>query len=169
VFCFFFKKRGRILKRGYPKLITAAGGVRHSTVDPSIIHFSLSLDTRNQGGYSGSLNCVKFLFMLPYKDTPSATKTSHRSVARERRKILDSQLQLLASDWLVLRARSDVQRRRHCREAAFQAGSICAQPGSNLHSQLNKSLSMHADSAANIHWEPLFLKFSKIWSNQCVF
>jgi hypothetical protein len=35
--CFgVFKKRGRIYRRGYLKLAMAAGGVRHSTVDPSI-------------------------------------------------------------------------------------------------------------------------------------
>jgi hypothetical protein len=35
VFCFL--KKGEDPGRGYPKLVTAAGGVRHRGVDPSIL------------------------------------------------------------------------------------------------------------------------------------
>ena len=35
-FVFCFLKKGEDPGRGYPKLVTAAGGVRHRGVDPSI-------------------------------------------------------------------------------------------------------------------------------------
>jgi hypothetical protein len=58
-------------------------------------------------------------------------------------------LQWLASDWLVLRARSNARRCHHCREAALQLSRY--ERSKDLNFTPISTFRMHADSATNVH------------------
>jgi len=69
VFCFL--KKGEDPRRGYPKLVTAAGGVRHRGVDPSIRPASQPTSSaalfKNFSSKSGPLNNVRPRYPSTYK------------------------------------------------------------------------------------------------------
>ena len=118
-------------------------------------------------GYSGPLNYV-MLFMLLYRDTRQRQNQNHGSITHEQPMAGSHDLlQWLASDWIVLRTPSDARQCHHTREAVIRLSRY--DPGSNLHSQLNKQRHIHADSATRYSLRTLFLQGLRLRSNKCVF